>query len=105
MAEPPKRKTVASKDFVTVYANSFRMRLGDNDGSITFLAETDDQEGTLYNLEQVQVIMTPRAFKTLHMILTDFIAQLEKHFGPIVVAPNLQELLRAGMKVQTPDNK
>jgi hypothetical protein len=106
MADEPKRKVVASKDFAVVYANAIRFRVGDNDGAVTFLVETDGQDGTLYNLEQVQVIMTPRVMKILHMVLGDGIAALEKLLGaPIQIPASVTENIRRDLTVQTPPKK
>jgi hypothetical protein len=103
MPEAPKRKVIPSRDFRSVYANIFRLRLGDNDGAVTFMMETDDGDGVLYNQEQVQVVMTPRGMKTLHLILANALEQLEKIAGPIQIAPGLVENIQKTMKVQKPE--
>jgi hypothetical protein len=77
------KKTIRSRDFRTVYSNGSRFRIGDNDASMTFLIETDDETGSMIHEDQVQVIMTPRSLKVLHMVITHGLTQLEQLMGPI----------------------
>jgi hypothetical protein len=60
-----------------------RFRIGDNDTAMTFLIETDDETGTIVHEDQVQVIVTPKTLKLLHMVLTHGISELERLIGPI----------------------
>jgi hypothetical protein len=85
-----KKKTVRSRDFKTIFSNGIRMRVGDNDAGITFLIETDDENGTLIFEDQVQILMTPKTLKVLQMVLSHSISELERIIGPITLAPEKQ---------------
>jgi hypothetical protein len=76
-------KTVRGRDYRTVFANGVRFRVGDNDAAMTFLIETDDETGTVVHEDQVQVIVTPKTLKVLHMVMTHGISELERLMGPI----------------------
>ena len=80
-------KTIRSANFRTVFSNAIRMRLGDNDGSITFLIETDDETGAMIHEGQVQLLMTPKSLKILQMIVNHSIGELERVVRPIEFPP------------------
>ena len=84
------RKKV-DKDFRIVFANAFRLRVGDNDCSVTFVVETDDPDGQ-YQTDQMQILLTPRSLKLLNFGITKVIEKFETSLGPIHVP---EEKLRA----------
>jgi hypothetical protein len=87
----PKVRTIRGRDFRTVFANGMRIRLGDNDTAITFLIETDDENGMMVHEDQVQVMLTPKSLKVLQLVLTHGVGELEKALGaPITFAPEKQ---------------
>src|ERR1700730_2873162 len=61
------KKFSRSRDFRIAFSNAVKMRIGDNDASLTFVVETDDENGSLMQEDQFQVIMTPKSLKILHM--------------------------------------
>ena len=72
-----------SKDFRYVYANSFGVRLGDNDLTLTFgMHEGGEPEDMM---EEVALVMTPRTLKIMLNNLNNALQALESKIGEIPV--------------------
>ena len=88
-----------SKDFRYVFANTFAVRLGDNDLTITFgMAEGKDPEDML---EEVAVVMTPRTLKIILNNLGNAFEAFESQIGEISVPPgklpsSFEEMIETG---------
>jgi len=76
--------SVRTKDYRLVYANTFRMRFGDNDVLLSF---GHDEVGQVENhiTEEVCVAMTPRTAKQLAATLARVIENFEREVGPIIL--------------------
>jgi len=94
-----------SKDFRYVFANAFRVRIADNDITLTLgMHEGGDPENMF---EEVAVVMTPKTLKIILNNLRLGLEALESQIGEIVVPAekipgSLEELIRmGGAKVET----
>jgi hypothetical protein len=86
---------VQSKDYRTIYSNSFRLRMGDNDIGMSFSYQTQrpaegDQNLIMTRLEPVvqdeaEVIVTPRQLKYMSEVLKRAVIDFENRFGEIVL--------------------
>jgi hypothetical protein len=90
------RRVLRSKDYHEVFANAWRIRLGDNDCSVIFCLESTDESGKSVIIDQVQVVMTPKSLKILNILLSAGIASLEKILGTIPVPKEMEERLKSG---------
>jgi hypothetical protein len=80
-------RTGTASDFRIVFANAFRVRIGDNDCALSFVVETDDLQGQI-QIDQVQVACTPRTLKLMHHAITLGLKRLEAATGPIELPPD-----------------
>ena len=99
------RTVIQSKNFRLLFANTFRLRIGDNDTAITFGAETDGPAGTLQVVDEVQVLITPRIIKLLHFLLGSTIAELEKVTGPIPLPQQILDSVKRTVVQQAKPKK
>jgi hypothetical protein len=89
----PPKKFLHSDKFIHIFANSFRIRVGDNDVGLTFSLETDSIGGEIVVVDQAQIIMTPKTLKILSEALSVIIEKLEKEIGEIAIPQqNLKEI-------------
>jgi len=79
------KKVERSPEFRQFFANGMRVRLGDNDVSLTFTVQSDAPDGKLYISDQAQAIMTPKTFKILALSTQRLVEALEAHMGEIVL--------------------
>lgn len=90
------KKSERSSFFRLIFANAFRLRVGNNDVGITLAVETDGPDGEAYFVDEAQVLMTPASAKLLAHMLQNAIKVFERENGPILLAPGkLDELDRA----------
>jgi hypothetical protein len=83
MSENPK-----TKDFRTVFSNSFSMQFSDNDVRIIFGHVLDAADLAKGMIEEVSVFMTPRSAKIVMLSLKNAIERFEQTTGtPIFLAP------------------
>ncbi len=88
-----------SKDFRYVFINAFRVRVGDNDVTLTLgLHEGGDPEDML---EEVAVVMTPKTLKIILNNVDNALKALESHIGEIPIpSENLpssfDEMMKSG---------
>jgi hypothetical protein len=92
-------RTKVDKDFRIVFANAFRVRVGDNDCSLTFIVETDDSEGQ-HHSDQVQIVLTPRTLKIINFGVEKALERLEALTGTIHVPEEKLRALEAALGPQ-----
>jgi len=98
--KPP--RIVQAKEYRTTFANGMRVRIGDNDGGITFLIEAPDDAGVLFHEDQVQVVMTPKTMKILHITLGYAVSELERMVGgTIPVTPEQMSAIQSQTSKKT----
>ena len=88
-----------SKDFRYVYINTFGVRLGDND--VTLSLGVHEGGDPIDMFEEVGVIMTPKTLKILLNSLNNALAAMEDQLGEIPVPPeklpsSFDEMVKAG---------
>ena len=85
-----------------MFANSFGVRLGDNDLTLTLgMTEGGNPEDML---EEVAIVMTPKTLKIMLNNLDNALKALESQTGEILVAPeklpsSFDEMIKTGMAV------
>ena len=91
----PQSGLLRSKDFRTVYANTFRIRASQADLGIAFGYATEVPSTTgdrIIIQDEVEVVITPSTLKLLKMAVDDNLENLEKVIGTIQLP---QEILDA----------
>jgi hypothetical protein len=91
-AEKPVR-LVRAPNFRAAYANTFRVRLGNNDVGIAFGYQTEIPNQTVIQ-DEVEVVLTPAVFKFLSLALTGAVQNIEKVFGEIKLLPGMLDGLK-----------
>lgn len=98
----PSKKYVESKDFRTVYVNTFSVRFGDNDVSLLLSAELSDQKDGVFIQNEVRAMMTPRGAKVLSIVLSQIISEYESAKGPITLPAGKE--VEIAESIETPKN-
>ena len=81
----PEKPTFWTPDHRIIFANSFSLRMGNNDVSLELSTE-QNVNGTDGYLSSTQLMMTPASAKVLAILLTKSLERLEKEMGlPIPV--------------------
>lgn len=98
-ANPPEPKPVFwAQDHRIVFANTFTVRIGDNDIAIEMSTEQNVNGKDVY-LSTVQVMMTPASARILSRMLTGLLDKMEKELGPIKISTekleNIDKLVAA----------
>jgi Protein of unknown function (DUF3467) len=83
--------TMRSKDFRTAYANSIRVRIGNNDCSIVFAYQTQLADNRLVLMEEAEIIVSALSLKVLQKTLDKVIGDIETALGNEIPVP--QEIL------------
>jgi Protein of unknown function (DUF3467) len=92
-------RLVRSLSFRTAYANTFRLRIGAQELSVTFgyQNEVPGPTGSPQHIiqDEVEIVFTPLTFKLLAHGLQDAVQNYEKAIGEIVFPAPLVEALKA----------
>lgn len=93
---------VQSKDYRTVFASAFRMRVSDNDVTVSIAAEYDDIKGNPFIQDEVRLVMTHRSAKVLMLALNNIITVYESQKGQIQLPPGKEEeIAKSAVKIST----
>lgn len=98
---PPQPETRPSAHYRILYANTFELRMGDNDvaiGLCTDVSPLGFEHGQ--HTREATVVMTPRAAKILARILTKAISEFEAQTGEIPIPESKVEQIEKGMVVE-----
>ncbi len=79
-----------ARDHRMVFANSFAMRVSENDLQIEFATE-QEINGDKVQFSQCQIQMTLKSAKVLQLSLSGLIANLEKIVGQIPISPEIKK--------------
>jgi hypothetical protein len=84
-------RLIRANDFRTIFANSFRVRVSNNDISVTFGYQSTMPDGSPVLTDEVEIVTTLLGFKILVESLKGIVESIEKSSGEIPVPEALKQ--------------
>jgi hypothetical protein len=103
-AASPSVRLSRSKDYRTIYSNTFRVLMGGSEISIVFGYQTEIPgiEGNVI-IDEVGLVVTPTTLKVLHLAIQDYVEVIEHISGRAIEVPKPTLDALAETKAKTMD--
>jgi hypothetical protein len=92
---PPSIRLSRSKEYRTIYSNTFRAKMGSTEIGVVFGYQTEiPGVGDNVIIDEAEIVMTTTTLKVLYLALRDFVEVIENAAGqPLVVSQGIVDAL------------
>src|ERR1700730_10762841 len=90
--EPP--RIIRAKEYRTIYTNTFRVRIGDNDVGLIIGYQTQAPNDQMLVQDEAEIVVTPRQLKFMAQMFGRVVEDIESVIGEVVLPEQMKEDIR-----------